>query len=93
MIKKAVERLVEYLDSECYEYGLMFDYTWVDDCDWFEVEIKSDFNGEISCLNFRYIEDRDVLEIELSDDCWYETKEYDSSVKYFWMKVSPDVFK
>jgi hypothetical protein len=34
----------------------------------------------------------DELEIELSEGSFYETREYDYSVKYFWMLVAPSLF-
>lgn len=93
MNKKAVDRLTEFLDTECDDYGLSYDYKWEDGYECFEVDIDRDIGEYVSHVRMKYNEDNDVLSIEMGEDCWYETKEYDSSVKYFWMVVSPAVFR
>lgn len=92
MNKKFVDRLTEYLNSECDDYDLKYDYRWEEDLDCCEVEITREYYQESKTLYFRYDYEKDNLSIELSEDCFYETKEFDWSVKYFWMLVSPALF-
>ena len=91
MNKEFNKRLFEYLDAECFDYDLKYDWEWNEDIQCCEVTITRDDNSIV--LNFRYSENNKDLTIELSEDSWYETREYDSSVKYFWMLVSPELFK
>ncbi len=90
MNDKFVKRLTEYLDSECSDYGMKYSWEWDDDC---EVKITLDHDPDrLACINFRYNEDDDDLSIELIEDSFYRTREFDETVKYFWMKVSPSLF-
>ena len=87
------EALIEYLDSECDDYGLTYDYEWSEDCDCFEVEIGLDYDDTKKChVNFKYNSDSNDLEIEISEDSYHQTRWYNSSVKYFWMKVASKLF-
>jgi len=43
-------------------------------------------------LNFRYDKNNDDLLIELSEDSFYITREFDQTVKYFWMLIAPTLF-
>lgn len=92
MNKKFSARIKEYLDTECSDYGLQYDYKWCEDTECCEVKITTDHNDNIKNLNFRYDDDKDDLSIELSEDSFYVTREFDWSVKYFWMLVSPALF-
>jgi hypothetical protein len=93
MNKKFTDRLKEYLESECSDFDMAFNYEWVEDTGCCEVSVyRSDNNKLEKNINFRYNEKKDVLNIELSEDSFYETREYDYSVKYFWMLVSPSLF-
>lgn len=92
MNKKFTTRLTEYLDSECSDFGLEYDFKWCEDTACCEVEVKSNYGPNKKELNFRYDEKGDHLLIELSEDSFYETREYDESVKYFWMLISPSLF-
>ena len=85
-------RLTEYLDSECDDYGLEYDYKWIEDCEWCEVDIKIEHSKDVVSLHFKYDEEKDDLLIELSEDSFYETREFDYTVKYFWMLISPTLF-
>jgi len=92
MNKKFTDRLREYLDSECSDFGLDYDYKWCEDTRCCEVEIKRNYSENNKWLYFRYNEKEDNLLIELSEDSFYETREFDETVKYFWMLVSPSIF-
>lgn len=93
MNDKFVKRLEEYLNSECDDYGLQYEWEWDEDCQWCEVTLSRDHNPErIKTINFRYNEEKDDLQIELSEDSFYTTREFDPSVKYFWMLVAPALF-
>lgn len=92
MNKKFVEKLTEYLDSECSDYGMSYNYEWCPDCEFFEVEVNNDRADLKACLRFKYNEEKDELLIELSEDAWYKTDYFDYTVKYFWMLVSPELF-
>ena len=92
MNKNFANRLNEYLDSECSDFGLNYDYKWCEDTACCEVEIKRDNPAISRCLNFRYDEKEDDLSIELCEDSFYITREFDDTVKYFWMLVSPSLF-
>lgn len=90
MNKKFVERLTEYLDSECSDYGMIYDWEWNEDTEHCEVEVTG---GEKSvCLFFSYNEENDELSIDMGEDCYEVTREFDYTVKYFWIKVAPDLF-
>lgn len=93
MTSKFVKRLTNYLDSECSDYDLAYSWKWIDDCNLCEVEIKrDDYSQNTHYLNFKYNESDDDLTIELSEDSYYVTREFDQTVKYFWMLISPSIF-
>jgi hypothetical protein len=92
MDKKFQERLTEYLDSECSDYSLAYDWKWNEDTECCEVEIRNDYSGNTKILNFRYNAQKDDLTIELSEDSFYTTREFDQTVKYFWMLICPTLF-
>jgi len=90
MNDKFTKRLNEYLDSECDDYDLEYSWEWVDDTGCCEVEVKNRDNFKM--LNFRYDKNNDDLLIELSEDSFYITREFDQTVKYFWMLIAPTLF-
>jgi hypothetical protein len=93
MNKKFTNRLNEYLESECSDFDMAFDYKCEEDTTCCEVKIyRSDYTKYEKLINFKYNEKNDELEIELSEGSFYETREYDYSVKYFWMLVAPSLF-
>lgn len=86
-------RLIDYLDSECGDYDLSYTYEWCEDSQNCEVEIKrNDHTQFTKCLNFKYDKENDDLKIELCEDSFYITREFDQTVKYFWMLISPTIF-
>jgi hypothetical protein len=87
---KFIDRLIEFLDHECEDYGLSYSWEWNKDTQCCDVEIKRD--DHLFCVAFWYNEDEDALEIELTEGDWYITNEYDSSVRYFWIMVAPALF-
>lgn len=98
--------LVELLDSECDDYGLSYkilEETYGEYCsDSVNVEILRDGNP-ITEETFAWRECRTYniftgwvkdygLHIEMGEDCWERTAYSDSSVKFFWMKVAPELW-
>ena len=93
MNSKFTKRLESYLSSECSDYDLVYEWEWCEDTQCCEVEIKRDDQSQnTKCLNFRYNDTDDDLSIELSEDSFYVTREFDHTVKYFWMLISPSIF-
>ena len=90
MNDKFAKRLNEYLDSECGDYGMSYTWEYNLDNEYVEATIKVDERTKE--IVFTYDESNDMLSIELSEDCYYETKEYDWTVKYFWILVTPALF-
>lgn len=95
MDNKFAKRLEEYLESECADYGFSYKWRWEPDTECVEVEISNELSitnestKKSKLLNFRYNEKDDDLLIELSEDSFYVTREFNETVKYFWMLVSP----
>lgn len=90
MNEKFSNRLQEYLESECSDYNLTFSWEWDDSCECCNVTIKRDNYTKL--LRFKYDELKDDLAIEVCEDCYYTTREFDYTVKYFWMLISPTLF-
>jgi len=90
MESKFSKRIEEYLSSECDDYGLSYTWQWDDDTLTVEAEITRGKLSEV--VSFMYNEKEDDLLIELSEDCFYVTREYDQTVKYFWMLICPSLF-
>jgi hypothetical protein len=61
MNNKFCDRLSEFLDHECENYGLSYSWEWNEDMQYCEVEIKGD--DYVVCVAFRYNVDEDSLEI------------------------------
>ena len=93
MNSKFTKRLEGYLTSECSDYDLAYKWEWNGDTGCCEVEVKRDDHTQhTKCLNFRYSEEKDDLSIELCEDSFCTTREFDHTVKYFWMLVAPALF-
>jgi hypothetical protein len=92
MNKLFSELLNEYLDSECEDYSMSYKSEWSEDMNCCIVTIKCNYNDNYKDVNFRFNDDKKQLSIELSEDSWYETSEYEYTVKYFWMLVAPALF-
>ena len=93
MNNKFTKRLEEYLTSECDDYDLTYKWEWNEDTGCCEVEVKrDDYSQNTKNLNFKYNEKDDDLTIELSENSFYVTREFDQTVKYFWMLISPSIF-
>jgi len=87
-LKKAVEILTEFLDSEINDSGLSYTYDlYENEEDYyyvFEVIVIQDKDeNRIKSIYFK-AEDAKLF-VEASEDCWEEIKAYDWTVKYFWM--------
>lgn len=93
MNKEFSKRVEEYLSSECSDYDLTYQWEWIEDIECCVATIKrNDHTQFTKSVNFRYNETDDILEIELSEDSFYPTCEYDYTVKYFWMLIAPTLF-
>jgi hypothetical protein len=90
MNNKFCDRLSEFLDHECEDYGLSYSWEWNEDMQYCETIIKG--YGHATCIAFQYNEDEDALEVKRTEDDWCITREYDSSVKYFWIAVARTLF-
>lgn len=90
MNKKFAQRLTEYLDHECDDYDLKYNWEFSEDMGCCSVTVsRMDKEKQIS---FKHNEKTDCLLIELSEDSFYETEEFNPSVKYFWMLIAPTLF-
>ena len=93
MNDKFVKRLEAYLKSECNAYSIRYSYEWNEDTECCEVCISDEIREELNTvLNFRYNKVENDLMVELSEDCFCTTREFDWTVKYFWMLVAPALF-
>jgi hypothetical protein len=92
MDSKFAKRLEEYLSSECSDYGLSYSWEWNEDGECCDVIITRDEN-EHKSIRFKYNVKNDDLKIELSEGSYYTTREFDRTVKYFWMLICPVLFK
>lgn len=92
MNKEFRERLEEFLNSECDDYGLQYSYEYDEENESCDVEITSDYNSNSKCLVFNYDEKKDDLTLELVEGSFYKVREFDYTVKYFWLLVAPAMF-
>lgn len=92
MNQKFANRLESYLKSECSDFGLTYSWEWVEDYGCAVATISRDHSDHKKEVRFKYINQNDDLKIELSEDSYYVTREFDQTVKYFWMLVSPTIF-
>lgn len=93
MNKQFADRLEKYLLSVCSEHGMKYKWEWFEDGECCEVLISSGDTEQEAFLNFRYDDEKGTLSIELIEDCYVNTCEFDNTVKYFWMLVSPVIFR
>lgn len=92
MDSEFAQRLEEFLSSECGDYDLAYSWKWDDDFAYCEVTIVRDsIDNRTISVPFRY--QKGSLIIEMCEDVWQTVREYDATVKYFWMKISPIVFR
>ena len=84
------EKLKEYLDSECSDYDMSYEVEYDESNEQYVATI-SRFDKCVDII-FR-INKNQNLKIELSPDSWYETEEFEWTVKYFWMLVAPKLFR
>jgi hypothetical protein len=93
MNNKFSERLEEFLASECSDYDLKYSWEWDEDCNWCVVKIARDINPlRETELCFRYNQIKDELLLQMYEDSYETVREYDYTVKYFWMILSPRIF-
>jgi hypothetical protein len=93
MKKEFAEKLNQFLESECSDYDLSYTWEWVEDCSRCEVTInRNSYINREANVNFKFEEKGSEIMIELSEDNYMEIREYDYTVKYFWMLISPHLF-
>lgn len=91
MTKEFADRLNEYLESELSDFSLDYSWEWNEDNNSCEVKIWRGVNPPVeTIINFKF--NGSDLEIELSEDSYYVTREYDSTVKYLWMLLGSRLF-
>ena len=90
MNNKFVKRLTGFLEMECEYYGVEYSYEWCSDCKWCNVTLNR--FGDFITIPFRYDEEKDDLSLDMYEDNWKTVREFDWTVKYFWMVVSPVFF-
>lgn len=89
---KHIDRLKEILESELGDYSGYFDYNIE-----FDERGNSDETVEFYTVHVQGIDDNrkslefaitdDKVEIELSEDSWYEIEHFNWTIKYFWMAL------
>jgi hypothetical protein len=89
MNKEFARELTELLDNECRSYNLSYEWEYDPYNDEVNVEVHSEYSGKKTIVNFRW---RNHLEIELTEDSWYQIEWFEPTIKYFWMIVSRDLF-
>lgn len=84
------KRLNEFLDSECDDFDLSYKFEYDEDLNLCNVEV---FRLDKSIdINFKYDNKDDDLSIELTEDNYNIIREFDWTVKFFWMLVSSELF-
>jgi hypothetical protein len=83
-------RLRQYLNAVCVDFGMSYVYEWNQDIECCQVEIKRE--GKIKYLSFKHDEKFNDVMIELCEYSFHTTREFDYTVKYFWILVSPRLF-
>ncbi len=91
-MKTFEKKLEEFLESELNDYGLEYEIFEIED-GIIDVDIWN-INKENATASTRW-RWKEHLEVEMiSDlDVWEEVDYYSSKVKYFWMLISPKVFR
>lgn len=95
-----VLKLQAFLDSECDDYDILSETTF-DEVSLNVAHVTLSRNGYSVDLKFRYITNRytplydeahDDIALCMYEDCYEIVREYDWTVRYFWMKVTPHLF-
>lgn len=89
MNKKFATRLEEFLSSELDDYSLYWDWEWDEGYEYCIVTVEDPCRNVKSESTFRYDEKNNQLLIQLGESNWHITEEFEPSVKYFWMDISP----
>lgn len=95
MKEKFKTRLKEFLESEANGDGISHLIDETEFLNWDEYTkipvIISRFEKSIT-IYFGYNSDEKTLEIQSDDCCCYAVREYDWTVKYFWILAAPALF-
>lgn len=95
-----VRKLTEFLDSETDDYSLAYEISPIDDdgvvevLTWVYGDNKEIIKEETKNSTYWKFEDNE-LKIEMGEDTdsWEAVADYNWTVKYFWMMVSPYLFR
>jgi len=103
LIKEFENELLEFLDSECGDYGLSYriDKKYTNSVSTVDVEILRD-NETKTYLTFSWRNNRcytldgwkekKCLHLIMGCDTFEPVSQFSSSVKYFWIKVAPELW-
>ena len=89
MNKKFIEKLEEFLYSEI-DYDIDYEIEYTEDNE--ATVLFERHENEIS-VDFKYSEKEDQLYIDMYDSNWQDVSFSNFTVKYFWIIVSPKLFK
>ncbi len=89
MNKKFKKRLTDFLDSEVKDYEIKYK---IESEEEYGCAIELEKYNNICYLSFQYIPEKDELELEMNDSNFEVVREFDWTVKYFWMLVAPSIF-
>ena len=98
MNKNQIEVLEKFLDSECSDFDLSYNWEWNEDEVCFDVAVYRDkytSNQKCKCIELRFdvqAEKHQQLKIQLTERCWYGVSSSNETVKYFWMLICPTLF-
>jgi hypothetical protein len=88
------QKLIEFLDTECSELdSLAYEIQSIEfseDKPEFYAIVKVKYRKNDIDVRFRI--KNNELQIEMAEGIWYNVREFDHTVKYFWMIVSPALF-
>jgi hypothetical protein len=90
MKKEFRKRLIEFLDTECFDYSIEYSIEEIDGWDGCEVTLRNSHSE--AYIEFKYDNDKDDLLINIYEDIYEATREFDWTVKYFWQQVSPQLW-
>ena len=88
---KYLTKVEELVNGEIGDYSYYADNSEIetvdsDEGDYEYYELTIDANDDkIFCVTLRAKED--CIEVEVGEDIWYEVKDYDWTIKYFWIAL------
>lgn len=83
--------LNDLLSSELVPYGIRYSWAYSDDYECVVATLTPNF-AEDRAFDVHFRHEAGGLMIEMDEDCWQVVRGYDTSVKYFWICVAPQVW-